>query len=85
MADGIGRAEVQVTWRSHIEVFDVQHGDLEMPRTGLSEWQGRVGGGLSAPTGVGRGRLLPSSPRPALYPLNSFVSGTSTCCSTIRS
>lgn len=43
MADGIGHAEVQVTWRSHIEVFDVQHGYLEMPRKGLSEWQGRVG------------------------------------------
>lgn len=35
MADGIGHAEVQVTLRSHIEMFSAQHGDLEMPREGI--------------------------------------------------
>lgn len=35
MADGIGRAEVQVTLKSHIEMFSVPNGDLEMPRRGL--------------------------------------------------
>lgn len=33
MADG--RAKVQGTLRSHIEVFSVQHGGLEMLRKGL--------------------------------------------------
>lgn len=35
MANGVGCAEVLVTLRSHIEMFRVQHGDLEMPRKGL--------------------------------------------------
>jgi hypothetical protein len=94
MADRIRCAEVQVTLRSHREVFSVQHGDLEVPRTGLLGMTStcRSAGGLSVllPTGVGRADFVPaaellSSSSPALYPLHPSVSGTSTCCSTTRS
>lgn len=34
VADGIGHAEMQVTLKSHIEMFGAQHRDLEMPREG---------------------------------------------------